>query len=509
MIKRVRESFRQLRWRLTLSYTAVAVGTGLVAVLVLGLLVFSTVLIPSEVLTPEIWINATNEQVVPLFRGLLAESQPNLDLIRSILARLDNVGGTITGRDLLQIGQVKLITQSTADVDMAIVGPGNTLLAASNRALMPAVAYGRTFDPADVPGLAGPLAAALAGESDPDRLFSAIEPDDEFIWAVPIFGLGEEADDVLGALVVRVSPVPTRADLTTHALALVARSLLLFAGAAGLIGGVFGSLTAEGMVSRIGRLRSATEAWSRGDFSRYVLDRTGDEIGQLASRLNSMAAQLRELLEKRQQVAVSEERNRLARDLHDSAKQQALAASFQLGTAIAVIDSDTTAAKRHLVEAEELVDSVRRELTDLIHELRPQADQRELPDLITEWVTEWTHQNNVKAEMKVELEASLPLETEQAVYRIVQEALANVARHSRATFVSVQLSHSSADLTLAVKDNGIGFAPDAPHGGGIGLHSMRERAASLGGDLRIASEPGVGTTITVTLPLKSSGETHV
>ena len=96
---------------------------------------------------------------------------------------------------------------------------------------------------------------------------------------------------------------------------------------------LFGSLTAKRMVDRLKHLEQAANAWSRGDFSVFIDDPTGDEISQLAHHLNNMAEQLQDLLKRRQAMAISEERNRLARDLHDSAKQQALAASFQLGTA--------------------------------------------------------------------------------------------------------------------------------------------------------------------------------
>ncbi len=499
MIKRLRNALRQLRWKLTLSYTAVAVGTLLIMLLVLALLVFSTVLIPGDVVTPEIWVTATNDQLVPIVRGFLAASPPDLAQMKAILEGVDRLGGIIAGNDLLEIGQVELTVQSTADIDLAVVGPDGSLLGTSNRALVPAVAYGKPFDPEAVPGLAGPLTAALAGETEPERLFSVVRPDREFIWAVPVFGEGEAWGEVLGALIVKISSVPTRADLTYHALTLVARSVLVFALAAGLIGGIFGSLTAEGMVSRFGRLWRATEAWSQGDFARFVHDRSGDEISQLAGRLNTMAVQLKELLEKRQQLAVTEERNRLARDLHDSAKQQALAASFQLGTALALLETDPEGAKKHLLEAEELVDLVRLELTDLIHELRPPTDQRDLTELITEWVREWTHQNNIKADLTVDVEPSLPLDVEQTFYRILQEALANVARHSGATAAAVDLSHDTGALTLTITDNGVGFDPDAPHPG-IGLHSMRERAESIGGRLDIQSQPGLGTTVTMTLP---------
>jgi signal transduction histidine kinase len=500
MIKRLRNALRQLRWKLTLSYTAVAVGTLLIMLLILAFLVFSTVLIPSDVITPDIWITATNDQLVPIVRGFLAASPPDLAQIKSILEGVDRLGGIITGNDLLEIGQVELTVQSTADIDLAVVGRDGSLLGTSNRAMVPAVAYGKPFDVEEVPGLAGPLTAALDGETEPERLFSIVRPDREFIWAVPVFGEGEASGELLGALIVKISSVPTRADLLSHALTLVARSVLLFALGAGLIGGVFGSLTAEGMVSRFNRLWRATEAWSQGDFSRFVRDRSGDEISQLAGRLNTMAVQLKDLLEKRQQLAITEERNRLARDLHDSAKQQALAASFQLGTALTLLETDPQAAKKHLLEAEELVDSVRVELSDLIRELRPPTEQRDLTELITECVREWTHQNNIKADVTLDQEPSLPPDVEQTLYRILQEALANVARHSQATAAAVGLSHDAAALTLTITDNGTGFDPGAPHPG-IGLHSMRERAESIGGRLAIESQPGLGTVVTVTVPL--------
>ena len=113
------------------------------------------------------------------------------------------------------------------------------------------------------------------------------------------------------------------------------------------------------MVSRLERVSQVTDAWSQGDFSEFIMDPVGDEISQLAVRLNQMAEQLQQFLKRSQEIAVSEERNRLARDLHDSAKQEALAASFHLGTALTLFERDPKSAKSHLVEADNLVDSVR------------------------------------------------------------------------------------------------------------------------------------------------------
>lgn len=500
MIGKLRNALRQLRWKLTLSYTAVAVGTLLIMLLILAVLVFSTVLIPGNVLAPERWITTTNEQVVPIFRGLLAASPPDPVQMGAILEGVDQLGTTITSREFIQIGQIQVNVRATADVDLIVIGADGSLLATSIRGLVPLVADGKPFDAAEVPGLAGPLQAALAGETDPERLFTSIQPEEEFIGAVPILSAGRTEGEVLGALVVKLSSVPTRGDLMSHALTLAARSLLFFVLGAGVVGGLFGSLTAEGMVSRFERLWAATEAWSRGEFSRFVHDPSGDEISQLAGRLNSMAIQLKNLLRERQQMAVAEERNRLARDLHDSAKQQALAASFQLGTAIALLDSDPQAVRKHLLEADNLVDSVRQELTDLIHELRPPTERRDLNETISEYAIEWAHQNDVRAEVTVQVAVALPLDTEQTIFRIVQEALANIARHSRTTRVTVVLDQDAGAVTLKVTDNGVGFDTEAQYGG-MGLHSMRERAESLNGALTIQSEPGHGTIISVTFPI--------
>ncbi len=143
-------------------------------------------------------------------------------------------------------------------------------------------------------------------------------------------------------------------------------------------------------------------------------------------------------------MAVSEERNRLARDLHDSAKQQALAASFQLGTVITLFDRDPQSAKDHLMEADNLIDSVRKELTDLIHELRPpMMNGQGFAETMNEYGIEWAHQNEIEIDVNVQGGDELPLEIKQTLYRITQEALANIARHSAASSAGVSLNYDT------------------------------------------------------------------
>ncbi len=159
----------------------------------------------------------------------------------------------------------------------------------------------------------------------------------------------------------------------------------------------------------------------------------GDEISQLAVRLNNMAEQLQQFLKRSREMAVSEERNRLARDLHDSAKQEALAASFHLGTALTLFERDPVGAKNHLAEADNLVDSVRGELTDLIHELRPPSmNGTVLMKRLMNILSSGLIKLESRASLHVEGFVDLSLEIKQAIYRIMQEALANVARHSSA-----------------------------------------------------------------------------
>jgi len=291
----------------------------------------------------------------------------------------------------------------------------------------------------------------------------------------------------------------TRLDLANWLL-LFSYSMLIITLFAGVVGITFGFLTARGLVSRLSLLSEATTSWSRGDFSVFVDDPSGDELGRLARRLNRMAKQLQNLLDERREMSVLEERNRLARDLHDSAKQQAFAASAQLGAARALLKQDPQAADAHLLEAEGLVYEVRQELTALIHELRPVGLKgRGLATALHEYAIDWAHQSGIEIDVRVQGERMLSLEVEQALFRIVQEALANVARHSQARHAEVLLVFDASSIALTVSDDGQGF--DTSQGqDGLGLRSMRERAESLKGTLTVESTLGRGARVSVSVP---------
>ena len=235
-----------------------------------------------------------------------------------------------------------------------------------------------------------------------------------------------------------------------------------------------------------------------------------------------MAQELRELVALRQNLAMAEERNRLARELHDTVKQQVFATSMQIGAAKSLLerDADTNHSdvRARLETAEELARGAQSELTAILEQLRPgsyptpvqstlsalsgEADSRAWLESIEHFAREWSRQSGIELSFKCDLEPPLlSAATGQSLLRLVQEALSNVARHSKAARAQIQLSlsstHLQSTLILEIVDNGCGFEPDnAPRG--MGLRNMRERAESLpDGRFFIQSRRGHGTLVRV------------
>jgi ligand-binding sensor domain-containing protein/signal transduction histidine kinase len=231
----------------------------------------------------------------------------------------------------------------------------------------------------------------------------------------------------------------------------------------------------------------------------------GDDTTRLFSALAhraSISIANMELFEQTKDLAVMEERNRLARDLHDSAKQKAFAALAQLGTARGILNGHANGASIHLSEAENLVSDVIQELTFLVQEIYPIALQEKgLITTMREYIFEWENRNDVTVQFTTRYERRLPLDVEQALYRISQETLANIARHSHASRVDMSLVYNGDSVQLSVSDNGCGFDTNTKSHG-MGLRSIRERVGSIHGMVQIQSAPGQGTRLLVQVPTK-------
>jgi NarL family two-component system sensor histidine kinase LiaS len=276
--------------------------------------------------------------------------------------------------------------------------------------------------------------------------------------------------------------------------------------AAGLIGTLFGFLTARGLTRRIESLSFTADGWSRGDFSMMTADTSADELGQLSRRLNVMAEQLQNLLHSHQELAAIQERNRLARELHDSVKQQVFAATMQIGAAQAALPADPDSTRTHLTEAELLSRQAQDELTTLIQELRPAAlEGDELAENLEQYLADWSRQSGIQARFQLKGGRPLPEIIEQALFRLAQEALSNAARHSDATVVELALTVEATVVTLSLKDDGQGFDMTAARDG-YGLKSMQERVENLGGRWQIESQPGRGAWIRAQIPIQAGDD---
>jgi NarL family two-component system sensor histidine kinase LiaS len=273
---------------------------------------------------------------------------------------------------------------------------------------------------------------------------------------------------------------------------------------AGMVGTLTGLLITRNVARRLRRITQAADAWSKGEFAVEVRDPARDEIGQLGQDLNGMAEQLHTLLTTREELAALEERNRLARDLHDSIKQNVFATALLIGAARTHLPPETLPTQTYLAEAEALAEQTRQELTALIRQLRPaRLADKGLACVLREYAEDWSRRMGIPADIHIHGERATGIDIEEALFRIAQEALANIARHSEAAQVAIHLIWDGAQVRLTIADDGTGFDVAHANGHGMGLASMRERVAAYDGTLHIASSAGA-TTVEATIPLHSA-----
>ena len=480
--------FRTLQWKLTLSYTWVTTAVA-AAVLLIILFIAATVigLFITDVASA---FQPVLRPVNPQVAQFLAQTPPDLTGLRSWLDSAQQ-GDEFQVASESGVSNVRFTDVSFA----AVVDPAGNLLA-----LEPGDNLNQSIENLLFAEALPALEQALLGENDPDLVTAVHPPTNDIFIAVPIMNDDRE---LLGVFLLMMDLPDINAELFTANTIFGILPLLLFTFlVAGFTGTIFGFIASRGFNRRLQRLTETAESWSQGDFSAYVQDNSGDEIGQLARRLNQMAEQLQNLVHTRAELATLEERNRLARDLHDSVKQQVFATALQLGAAQTMLESDPVAAKTHLQEAAQLARQAQQELTGLIQELRPAAlDGKGLLEALRGFTEDWSRRTGIAAQVTVAGERPLPLHVEQPLFRVAQEALANVARHSGAHTVSLHLSWQDEVLTMTIIDDGRGFDTNST-AYGLGLSSMQERLEQLNGRLTITSTPDQGTQLTASLPLE-------
>ena len=478
-MKRFFRSFRQLRWKLTLSYTLTSVVAFMLAVMLIfgGLLLFFGTHISTIVLNT---LDQQAVQAVPYFAKAATNADP---LAAWLQITSDNDASQNANNDPFHYSPLFLAATDTRGRVLASAGsqplpvgtPLQTVLNSQNAAQL------------------GTTLSAANGEA------GAVGPEGEHTLVViaPIPGAHGHAQ---GALVMKIAQ-PNAQVLFSWFFAVVLLTTVAATILIALTGTLFGSLIARSLTRRLKGLSAAADKWSRGDFSALAVDTSQDELGQMVQQFNRMAGQLQNLIETRQQLATLEERNRLARDLHDSIKQQVFAISMQIASTRILLKRDIVAAEERLQKTEKLVQQAQQELTTLIRELRPVAlEGKGLVPALRELIPQWAQQTEIVANLRVEGAQALPQIVEEALFRVAQEALSNIARHSKANLVQITLSISGETVALAIQDDGQGFDPAHLEHRGVGLHSMQERMKALGGDLKLESSPGQGTLIAAHCP---------
>jgi signal transduction histidine kinase len=246
---------------------------------------------------------------------------------------------------------------------------------------------------------------------------------------------------------------------------------------------------------RLSRIARAADGWSAGDFSAGIGDDSGDELGRLSRRLDQMAQELAGHLATRSRLASLEERQRIARDLHDTVKQKAFALNLQLGAAQSLLERDAAGARVRLGDAAALVEEIQRELASIIVELRQEASDPELAPRAERLAGDWSRRSDIAIEWLRRDAVVAPRWAQDHLLRLLEEALANVWRHSGARRATLSLVGDGTRAELAIADDGRGAASE---GEGMGWANMRERAAALpGGRLEIDSRAGAGTRVVV------------
>ena len=476
--------FKGLRARLILTYSLVTV----LALMTLEIILFILLATYSQITNVDNYMSDIVSTLVPQARVYL-QPEPDLAGLQVWVSNLSLKGvASLDPQGLYDSPAAQIVKNSPIYI---LDTQGNMIAGNDQARQIPFTPYAT-----DV------LNNAFAGNQDVHTLYT-VDTNGQNWMAVPIFQKDHDLP-VLGVIVLTVEPLPVRdiGDwLQLLGMGMAADVIMLLALAP--FGAIFGSIFSSSLTGRLTNLTRAAQAWSQGNFAIMpALDHHNDEISVLGFQMREMAAKLNGLMEDKQSLAQIRERTRIAQELHDTVKQQNFATLMQVRAARNGFKNDPELAQTNLLEAENLIKNTQQELAMIIAQLRPPAlDGRGLTVALGEYVESWSKQACIPAAFKTIGEGSLSVEIENTLYRVVQEALSNVARHSRASAVNLCLTYARDQVTMEIKDNGIGFDLATAAQAGFGMVSMQDRLKELNGRLEIRTGPEHGTQLTASIPL--------
>lgn len=505
MMTRLRARLRRLQWKLTWSYTWVAALSFLIVetmllVLLMSVLGFNPLRRDIEVYN-EIVAPILTDDIRPIILAHLRSQPVNAIALQADLEQILGLEPFETSRSPFEIEQFASV--------FVLDAQQNLLASTPQYATVPP--DGRYFDPAVLTGddsLTPLITAVLAGDSRFEQPYVHDTPDARYL--VFVEALAAEEGQLLG-VEVAIIRTPTPATVLLLVAVVIVGGLTIFSLAAAMLGTLFGWRTARKFSGRLAHLSAVSAAWSQGDFERQIEDDEADEIGELGENLNQVAVDLQTLLADKEQIAVLEERNRMARELHDTLAQGVAGLVLQLEAVKHYLNEGEIAESQLIVaEASTQARDALREAREAIDDLRAEAlFAADFIAAVTQQAQKFGSSNNISVELDAQLPDSLllPPATSQHARRALAEMLTNVARHAEATQIWVKLRLVDDDsLLIEVVDNGVGFDVDtAARPGHYGLIGLKERARLTGGRFSIKSSPEYGTTALLRLPLENIG----
>ncbi|MNO85917.1 Sensor histidine kinase LiaS [compost metagenome] len=270
------------------------------------------------------------------------------------------------------------------------------------------------------------------------------------------------------------------------------------------------------MKRKLELLRVTLLSWEKGSVARSMptlgvdeVGRLGEQLGRISKKWEDQVTTLQrlsthnaQLAEQARVSAIVEERQRLARELHDAVSQQLFAISMTATAVGRTLDKDFDKAKRQVALIEEMAAVAQSEMRALLLHLRPvylegKPLEQGLIDLVNEFKVK------VPMEIVFEMDKGIHLVKgiENHLFRIIQEAMSNALRHSKANKMEIRIHNRQDTVRLVIRDDGIGFEMDDKKQASYGLSNMKERITEIGGSIQIITALNKGTRIEITIPI--------
>ncbi|KWX77245.1 sensor histidine kinase [Paenibacillus jilunlii] len=283
-----------------------------------------------------------------------------------------------------------------------------------------------------------------------------------------------------------------------------------------VFGIVFGFYQGFRTKRKLERLRATLVAWEKGNLTPAMPDLGNDELGRLSGQLSRISGKWEnqvntlqrlstnnaKLAEQARVSAIMEERQRLARELHDAVSQQLFAISMTATAVGRTLEKDFDKAQRQIALIEEMSAVAQSEMRALLLHLRPvYLEGKGLREGLQELIKELEIKIPIDIVFEMDPDVQLLKGVENHLFRIVQEAISNTLRHAKAEKMEIRLHRRGDTVRLTLRDDGVGFEMDESKQTSYGLSNMQERINETGGSIQFITAPGKGMRIEITVPL--------